>query len=259
VIELRNVDFAYEDTPVLRNVSFKVAESEAVAIMGPSGSGKSTILRLILGLGCPQHGEILVDGQNICVLKEKVKREIRKKIGMVFQDVALFDSRTVGENVGYYLLEHTKMTFEQITQQVRQMLGFVGLSADELVDRLPEQLSGGMQRRVAIGRALLSTDPKIMLYDEPTTGLDPEAIENVLKLILKLHREKRISTIVVTHQIADAFALADRFVVISRGEVAFDGTLEQLRDCTDSRVQAFLDPFRASFKGVAERRFVSPT
>jgi ABC-type transporter Mla maintaining outer membrane lipid asymmetry ATPase subunit MlaF len=98
-----------------------------------------------------------------------------------------------------------------------------------------------------------------MLYDEPTTGLDPEAIENVLKLILKLHREKQISTIVVTHQIADAFALADRFVVISNGEVAFDGTLEQLRDCTDSRVQAFLDPFRASFKGVAERRFVPPT
>ncbi|HWR82583.1 MAG TPA: ATP-binding cassette domain-containing protein [Candidatus Deferrimicrobium sp.] len=256
MIDLRNVDFAYDRKPVLRNVSFHVDAAEAVAVMGPSGSGKSTILRLILGLECPQRGEVVVDGQNICVLKERYKQEIRKKIGMVFQDGALFDSLTVGENVGYYLLEHTRLELADISQKVRQMLGFVGLDADEIIDKLPEQLSGGMQRRVAIGRALLSTDPRIMLYDEPTTGLDPQSAENVLNLIRKLHDEKSIASIVVTHQIADAFAIADRFVVIYAGEVAFDGSLEQLRDCRDNRVRAFLDPFRESFAGVARSRFV---
>jgi phospholipid/cholesterol/gamma-HCH transport system ATP-binding protein len=256
MIELRNVDFAYEHKLVLSNVSFRVDQDEAVAVMGPSGSGKSTILRLILGLECPQRGEIIIDDQNICLLKERTKREIRKKIGMVFQDGALFDSLTVGENVGYYLLEHTKLPFDEISQRAFQMLGFVGLDPDEIVDKLPDQLSGGMQRRVAIGRALLSTDPKIMLYDEPTTGLDPQSAEMVLNLIQKLRDEKSISTIVVTHQIADALAIADRFVVIYMGEVVFDGSLEELRDCRDKRVRAFLDPFRASLSGVAKRRFI---
>ena len=256
MIELRNVDFAYDDKPVLRNVSFRVEQDEAVAVMGPSGSGKSTILRLVLGLECPQRGEVIVDNQDICDLKEKTKREIRKKIGMVFQDGALFDSLTVGENVGYYLLEHTKLPFSEITQRARQMLGFVGLDSDEIIDKLPEQLSGGMQRRVAIGRALLSTDPTIMLYDEPTTGLDPQSAETVLDLIRKLRNEKSISTIVVTHQIADALAISDRFVVIYAGEVALDGTLEQLRDSQDARVRSFLAPFRSSLNGVARKRFV---
>jgi len=256
MIELKDVDFSYEDKPVLRHVSFRVEQGEAVAIMGPSGSGKSTILRLILGLECPQRGEVIIDHQNICLVKEKVKQEIRKKIGMVFQDGALFDSLTVGENVGYYLLEHTKLPFSEIARRAHRMLGFVGLDADEIIDKLPEQLSGGMQRRVAIGRALLSTDPSIMLYDEPTTGLDPQSAQTVLNLIKRLHREKPISTIVVTHQIADALAIADRFIVIYAGEVVFDGVLEQLRDCQDERVQAFLAPFRTSLTEVAKRRFV---
>jgi len=257
MIELRDVDFSYGDKPVLRNVSFTVGQSEAVVIMGPSGSGKSTILRLILGLENPQKGQVVIDHQDISALKEKTKRYIRKKIGMVFQEGALFDSLTVGENVGYYLLEHTQLSFEEISRQVYQMLGFVGLNADEIIDKLPEQLSGGMRRRVAIGRALLSTDPKIMLYDEPTTGLDPQATDKVLNLIKKLHKEKSISSIAVTHQIADAFAMADRFIVIYEGEVAFDGSLAELRDCRDDRVSAFLDPFQASFTEVARRKFVN--
>jgi phospholipid/cholesterol/gamma-HCH transport system ATP-binding protein len=256
MIQLRNIDFSYEDKPVLRDVSFRVEPSEAVVVMGPSGSGKSTILRLILGLENPKQGQIIIDGQDISALKEKSKREIRKKIGMVFQDGALFDSLTVGENVGYYLLEHTKLSFEEISHRACQMLGFVGLDADEVVDKLPEQLSGGMRRRVAIGRALLSTDPKIMLFDEPTTGLDPQATDNVLDLIRKLHQEKSISTIAVTHQIADAFAMAGRFIVIYEGEVAFDGSLSELRDCRDDRVRTFLDPFRESFTDVARRKFI---
>ncbi len=256
MIELRGLHFAYEEKPVLKNVSFSVEDGEALVIMGPSGSGKSTVLRLILGLETPQQGEVLIDGQNISQLKESKKREIRKKIGMVFQHGALFDSLLVGENVGYYLLEHSRLPLKEIEEKVVTMLGFVGLDADEVVNKLPEQLSGGMQRRVAIGRALLSTDPKIMLYDEPTTGLDPQATSNIISLINKLHDERHICSIIVTHQIADALAMGDRFVVVVEGEVAFDGTLEQLRDSTDPIVLGFLAPFRDGFARVHQKSFV---
>ncbi len=256
MIELRGVHFAYDEKLVLKNVSFSIEDGEALVIMGPSGSGKSTILRLILGLENPQQGEVLIDGQNICKLKESDKREIRKNIGMVFQQGALFDSLLVGENVGYYLLEHSKLKADEIEQRVITMLGFVGLEAEEVINMLPEQLSGGMQRRVAIGRALLSTEPKIMLYDEPTTGLDPQATSNIINLINKLHDERHICSIMVTHQIADALAVGDRFVVVDEGEVAFDGSLEQLRDSQDQRVHSFLGPFRESFARVHHKRFV---
>jgi len=255
MIELRQVHFAYEEKPVLNNISFNIEDGEALVIMGPSGSGKSTILRLILGLEVPQRGEIIIDGENISELREADKREIRKNIGMVFQQGALFDSLTVGENVGYYLLEHTKLPLHEISDRVGKMLGFVGLNTYEIINKLPEQLSGGMQRRVAIGRALLSTDPKIMLYDEPTTGLDPQATSNVIHLINKLHDERQICSIMVTHQIADALAVGDRFVVVVEGEVAFDGTLEHLRDSQDPRVLAFLAPFRESFDRVHHIKF----
>jgi phospholipid/cholesterol/gamma-HCH transport system ATP-binding protein len=257
MIELRGVTFSYWDKPVLKNVSFGVEEAEMLAIMGPSGSGKSTILRLILGLECPQTGQVLVDGENICVMKDSEKQRVRKRMGMVFQDGALFDSLTVGENVGYYLLEHTDQSWKDISARAEEMLGFVGLDADEIGDKLPEELSGGMRRRVAIGRALLSTNPTAMLYDEPTTGLDPAATDKVLRLITKLHREKSIASVVVTHQIADALEIADRFVVIHEGEVAFDGSLEELRVCTDPRVESFLRPFRNSWEQVANKRFIN--
>jgi len=257
MIELQGVGFSYWDQQVLKDVSFKVDDAELVVVMGPSGSGKSTILRLILGLECPQAGKLMIDDQNICVMKERDKREIRKRIGMVFQDGALFDSLTVGENVGYYLMEHARLSWKEISQRAEEMLGFVGLNPDEVGDKLPEELSGGMRRRVAIGRALLSTNPSAMLYDEPTTGLDPIATKNILSLITKLHQEKGIASVIVTHQIADALEIADRFVVIHGGEVAFDGSLEQLRVCTDSKVVDFLGPFRESFKRVAARNFIN--
>ncbi len=257
MIQLKHVDFSYGDTPVLKDVSFRVESGEAVVIMGPSGSGKSTILRLILGLERPQSGDVFIHGENIADMKEKKKREIRKRIGMVFQDGALFDSLTVGENVGYYLLEHTRMSWEAISEKASEILDVVGLDADEVGDKLPEQLSGGMQRRVAIGRALLSTNPQIMLYDEPTTGLDPRAAHKVVDLITKLHRQRGICTIAVTHQIADAFLIADRFIVIHDGKVVFDGGFLELRDCVDQQVVDFLAPFRESFEQVARRKFVN--
>ena len=256
MIELRNINFAYDEKLVLINVDLQVEDGEALVIMGPSGSGKSTILRLLLGLECPQQGEVMIDGQNICTLREKDKRKIRKNIGMVFQNGALFDSLSVGENVGYYLFEHTRMSLDEISERVEKMLGFVGLDSEEIIDRLPEQLSGGMQRRVAIGRALLSTDPKIMLYDEPTTGLDPQSAATVLSLMQKLHDEKDICSVMVTHQIADALQFGNRFVVVIEGRVAFDGSLEELRESKEIDVLEFLAPFRESFYGVAQKKFV---
>ena len=188
-------------------------------------------------------------------MKIKDLREIRKRIGMVFQDGALFDSLTVGENIGYYLFEYSKMKLEEIDDKVREMLGFVGLS-EEIIDRLPDQLSGGMQRRVAIGRALLSTDPKIMLYDEPTTGFDPQMTRNIISLINRLAEVKKVTSIVVTHQISDALELADKFIIIDSGNVAFDGTMIELVKSNDPKVMEFLEPFRDAIANVRKIDFI---
>ena len=255
MIRLERVTFGYGAEPVLQEVSFRIAPGESRVIMGPSGSGKSTILRLILGLDYPWSGHVYVDGRDISSMKFKELQQIRKRIGMVFQDGALFDSMTIGENVGYYLFEHSRLRENEIEQEARQMLQFVDLDQD-ILDRLPEELSGGMRRRVAIARALLSTRPKLMLFDEPTTGLDPQATQNVLALINKLKEVEQISVIIVTHQIADAFKLADKFVVINQGRVVFDGDFEQLRTCETPEVVEFLTPFRNSIGEVVKRHFI---
>jgi phospholipid/cholesterol/gamma-HCH transport system ATP-binding protein len=255
VITFNNVTYGYNDDPVLHNVSFDIPGGESRVIMGPSGSGKSTILRLILGLDCPWSGSILVADKDICRMKLKELRELRKQIGMVFQDGALFDSMTVGENVGYYLFENTNRREGEIEAEVRQMLEFVDLDPD-IIDRLPEELSGGMRRRVAVARALVSTRPKIMLFDEPTTGLDPQATESVLELIIKLVTVEKISVIVVTHQIADALKLSDKFIVIRNGLLVFDGDLEHLRQSTVPEVVDFMAPFKSSVNDVVQKKMV---
>lgn len=255
MIHFENVTFGYNDRPVLQNVSFRIPKGESRVIMGPSGSGKSTVLRLILGLDCPWSGEIFIEDTDICGMTAGQLRGLRKEIGMVFQDGALFDSMTVGENIGYYLIEHTRMGDAGIEQEARRMLEFVDLDLD-IIDKLPEELSGGMRRRVAVARALVSTNPKIMLFDEPTTGLDPQATESVLDLILKLETVKKISTIVVTHQIADALKLSDKYIVIRNGRVVFDGDIEQLRECTIPEVIDFLTPFKKSIDDVIRKKFV---
>ena len=255
MIEFKNVNFSINGKRILKDMSFLVPAGESRVIMGHSGSGKSTILRLILGLICPDSGEILVDNKLICNMKEKQLNKIRKQIGMVFQDGALFDSLTVGENVGYYLLEYSRFSLDEIDRRVREMLGFVGLS-DEIIDHLPDELSGGMQRRVAIGRAFLSTDPKIMLYDEPTAGLDPRMTRNVSNLINRLVEIKKVTSIVVTHQIADAFLVADKFIIIHDGKVVFDGDVNQLRGSKETVVVEFLQPFRESIANVKKAEFI---
>jgi phospholipid/cholesterol/gamma-HCH transport system ATP-binding protein len=249
VIRLEHVNFAYHEEPVLRDVSFTVAPGETKVILGTSGSGKSTILKIILGLVTPSSGRVMINGLDVTTAREKDLRALRKKIGMVFQGGALFDSMTVAENIGYYLLEYTDQPLSEIEQTAREILRYLELSED-LLDVLPDELSGGMQRRVAIGRAIAAENPSIMLYDEPTTGLDPISTQKITELIVKLQQEKGVSSIVVTHQITDAFDISDRFLVVHEGRVVFDGNAQELLDCRDGYVCEFLRPYLDSVKAL---------
>lgn len=242
MIRFENVSFAYGDAPVLRDVSFSVAPGETVVMLGVSGSGKSTILKLVSGLVHAQTGRIWVGGRDMTAANENDWRELRTKIGFVFQGGALFDSMTVGENIGYALLEHTDKSLDEIEKVARETLRFLNLS-EEIIDELPDALSGGMQRRVAIGRAVAAVDPLIMLYDEPTTGLDPISTRAITELILKLQSVKKVSSIVVTHQIADAFEVTDHFIVLHNGVMVFDGNGQDLLKSKQEHVREFLAPF----------------
>jgi len=255
MITFEKVTFGYGDEPVLKDLTFSIPSGESRVIMGPSGSGKSTILRLILGLDSPWSGQIAIDGKDIFAMKAGQMRELRKQIGMVFQDGALFDSMTVGENIGYYLFEYTNRREEEIEREVRQTLEFVDLDP-AIIDKLPEELSGGMRRRVAVARAMVSTRPKIMLFDEPTTGLDPQATESVLELILKLQQVERMSVIIVTHQIADALKLADQYIVIHNGRLVFDGDVDRMRTSEVPELVDFLAPFRSSIEEVIRKKLI---
>lgn len=249
MIRFENVSFAYGANPVLRDVSFHVAPGETVVIFGVSGSGKSTILKLVSGLVKPQQGRVFINGQDMTVARESDWQRLRPRIGLVFQGGALFDSMTVGENLGYTLLEHTDKSLDEIEATVRQTLRFLNLP-EELIDQLPDSLSGGMQRRVAIGRAVAAVDPWIMLYDEPTTGLDPISTKAITEMIVKLRDVKGVSSIVVTHQIADAFEVTDHFIVLHDGRVVFDGDGAALVRSEDANVRAFLSPFVDSVRAL---------
>jgi len=245
MIVFQNVDYWIGENHILRDVSFGVPAGETKVILGPSGSGKSTILRLLLGLARPDGGVILLDGEDITRVPESRLQELRRRMGMVFQQGALFDSMTVGENVGYSLLEHADHSEEAVEASVRAHLEIVGLDP-ELIDRMPDQLSGGMQRRVAIARALAAQEPEILLYDEPTTGLDPQSAERITDLIVQLRDEQRKTSIMVTHDIADAFKVANRITVLNEGRVVFEGVPSDLVASEDPFLVDFLAPFRKS-------------
>ncbi|MCD4813412.1 ATP-binding cassette domain-containing protein [bacterium] len=224
MVALQAVDFSIGGKQILKDINLTVGERETLAVLGASGSGKSTILRVILGLAVPDSGKVLIDGQDINQVSYLELVDIRKKFGMVFQEGALFDSLTVGENVGYYYMEHEKMTHAQVGPRVQEMLDTVGLS--HTINMLPEELSGGMRRRVAIARALIYR-PELILYDEPTTGLDPVARESILNLINQLKHDHNVASVIVTHNMEDAAKAADNFVVIRAGELVWKGSRRQ--------------------------------
>ncbi|HTP42242.1 MAG TPA: ATP-binding cassette domain-containing protein [Nitrospiria bacterium] len=238
MIAFEQVTCSYENQLVLKEVSFRVSPRETKVIIGASGSGKTTILRLILGLLKPVSGRIFIEGQEISEINEQELIALRRKIGMVFQEGALFDSMTVGENVGYRLFEEGELSDPEIEDRVRHLLGFVGL--EEAIDMMPDELSGGMRRRVAIMRALAAVDARMMLYDEPTTGLDPMTARTICDLIRRLRDVQGVTSVMVTHQMADAFRVGDRFLAIHEGAVVFEGTADELRQCKDEHVRGFL-------------------
>jgi phospholipid/cholesterol/gamma-HCH transport system ATP-binding protein len=216
VIAFRDVHLAF-DRPILAGVSFDVPRGSTKIVLGGSGSGKTTLLRLILGLLKPDAGEVRVNGVDVSPLSEEELREIRLNVGMVFQEGALFDSMTVGDNVGYRLREDRRPP-QEVEARVNELLGFVGLGT--LGQRMPSELSGGQRRRVALARALASR-PRIMLYDEPTTGLDPITAQTITDLIVKVRDIDGVSSILVTHQLRDAFNVARTFVERRDGEIGF--------------------------------------
>jgi phospholipid/cholesterol/gamma-HCH transport system ATP-binding protein len=260
VIVFEHVSLAFDDRVILRDVSFQLRPGHLKVILGASGAGKSTILKLILGLLKPDGGEIWVNGQRVDTMSEDDMMVVRAGLGMVFQEGALFDSLTVRENVGYKLYEETDTPLREVHRRVEEVLGWVELS--EHIDQMPSQLSGGQRRRVAIARAL-TAGPGILLYDEPTTGLDPITAITIDEEIIKLRDLEAVSSIVVTHQLRDAFFIAEKmavtdargvteivpasrekldqshFLMLRDGVVAFDGTAEALRATTDDYLLLF--------------------
>jgi phospholipid/cholesterol/gamma-HCH transport system ATP-binding protein len=260
VVVFDKVSLAFDDKVILRDVSFTLLRGHTKIILGASGAGKSTILKLILGLLKADSGVIWVHGERVDQLNEAQMMPVRSNLGMVFQEGALFDSLTVRENVGYRLYEETNQPLEQVDKRVEEILGFVGLI--EHIEKMPSELSGGQRRRVAIARAMASK-PRILLYDEPTTGLDPITAITINDEIIKLRDLEEVSSIVVTHQLRDAFYVATNeatydsgrvafraaddkkaeeaeFMMLKDGVVHFEGSAAQLRSSDDRYLKNFL-------------------
>lgn len=260
-IEFRDVWLSFDEEPILKGISFTIRRGETKIILGRSGGGKSTTIKLILGLLKPDSGQILIDGEDITDYTEVQMMEVRKKIGMVFQEGALFDSLSVYENVAYRLREQ-KVAEDQIEVEVRKMLQFVDL--EDSIDKMPDELSGGMRRRVGIARALVG-NPKIVLFDEPTAGLDPPTSRTICELAVKLRDLEDVSAIFVTHEMSNLKYLCSEYATINEnyevvlepeganfclmnteivmlryGHIIFSGTDEQLRASDDEYIRRFL-------------------
>jgi len=238
IISVRDLRLRFGEREILHGISFDVRRYETLVILGGSGSGKSTLLRALVSLEKPSAGEIWVKGKNIAQVSGAEMDEIRKKLGMSFQGGALFGSLTVGENVALPLREHTKLEDLTIQIIVRLKLEQVGLAGFE--DYMPSQLSGGMKKRAAVARAM-AMDPEMLFFDEPSAGLDPIIAAGIDNLILKLKKAFRISIVVVTHELASAFLIADRVLLLDKGDIVALGTREELRENTHPRVRQFLN------------------
>jgi phospholipid/cholesterol/gamma-HCH transport system ATP-binding protein len=238
MISVRDLRVNYGDREILHGVNFDVNRGETMVILGGSGSGKSTLLRTLVGLEKPSSGQIWIKGKDIAAIPLAEMDEIRKKIGMSFQGSALFGSMTVGENVALPLREHTKLEDSTIEIMLRLKLEQVGLQGFEYY--MPSQLSGGMKKRAAVARAL-AMDPEILFFDEPSAGLDPIIAAGIDQLILELKQAFRMTIIVVTHELASAYLIADRMILIDKGNVVANAPAGEMRASTQPRVRQFLD------------------
>src|SRR5580692_382511 len=260
VIVFENVSIAFENKPVLDGISFCLPKGESKAIFGVAGSGKSTILKMALGLLKPDNGHIYVLGEDVTQMSEDALFDIRRKVGIVFQESALFDSLTVRENVAFRLLEEGNISDDEVEKRVLQALSFVEL--ENTVDKFPAELSGGMRRRVAIARAMI-TQPETLLYDSPTGGLDPVTSTTIIQLIVKQRDVSKTSSLLVTHRLQDAFTMATHqfdkqtnqvrslphghycdvpmsFLMLREGQVIFDGDVRQIAHTKDEYIREYI-------------------
>lgn len=222
---------------VLQGIDFQVAQAETLAVLGRSGTGKSVLLRLMIGLQQPDSGCVRIHGEEIGSLNPDQLNEVRKKMGFLFQQGALYDSLSVEENVAFPLNRHTKLKDEERKQKVKELLTSVGMDRD--LNKMPSEISGGMRKRVGLARAL-ALDPDILLFDEPTAGLDPITADEIGALIVDLKKKRKITAVVVTHDIHGARKFADRLVLLRDGEIAMEGTFADLQKSKDSFVMQFL-------------------
>jgi phospholipid/cholesterol/gamma-HCH transport system ATP-binding protein len=238
MISVHDLRVSYSGREILHGITFDVQRGETLVILGGSGSGKSTLLRTLVGLEKPSSGGVWIRGKNFASISSAERDEIRKHLGMSFQGGALFGSMTVGENVALPLQEHTKLEPSTVEIMVRLKLDQVGLSGFE--DFLPSQLSGGMKKRAAVARAL-AMDPEILFFDEPSAGLDPIIAAGIDQLILELKKAFHMTIIVVTHELASAFLIADRMVLINKGDLIAMGTAQEMQNSKHPKVRQFLD------------------
>lgn len=246
LLALRDVHVRFGRQPVLRNIDLEVPHGQTLAIIGESGCGKTVLLKTMIGLVRPNRGQVLYNGQNLTRMSEAELARLRTRFGFVFQQAALFDSMTVAQNVSFPLRQHGRKTPEEIQEIVLARLAEVGLP-ETVLNRRPAELSGGMRKRVGLARALV-LNPEIILYDEPTTGLDPIMSDVINELILRTRQRNRVTSVVVTHDMQTARKVADRVIMLyplsrlrtDEPQMIFDGTPEQLDACTDSRVRQFI-------------------
>jgi len=236
-VEFRDVNKAYGNKQVLRGADLKVYRGEVLVILGGSGSGKSVTLRHMLGLEAPDSGRVIVEDEDITDHPEEELYRVRKKFGMLFQSGALFDSMNVFENVAFPLREHTEMSEDEIARAVKEKLGLVNLPNTE--NLMPVDLSGGMRKRVGLARSIV-LDPKMILYDEPTTGLDPITSQKINELIIDLQSKLNVTSVVVTHDIQSAFSVGDRIAFLNKGVFEWVGTMEEARTSEHPVLREFL-------------------
>jgi phospholipid/cholesterol/gamma-HCH transport system ATP-binding protein len=227
----------FGDHQVLNGVNLTVEKGESMTVIGGSGSGKSVLLKHIIGLLFPDRGQVVVDGQELNDLDEQGLNELRKKFGMLFQMAALFDSLPVWENVGFSLKQHTKLPDAQIRKIATEKLALVGLK--DVEDKMPAELSGGMKKRVGLARAI-AMDAAIILYDEPTTGLDPIAADAINDLIVDLRKKLGVTSVAITHDMQSAYKISDRIAMLYKGQIQEIGTPEQIKGTTNPIVQQFI-------------------
>jgi phospholipid/cholesterol/gamma-HCH transport system ATP-binding protein len=236
-VQVQSLRKSFGEQTVLNGINLEIAQGETLSVLGRSGTGKSVLLKLIVGLHKPDAGSIRVHGQEITGLSLKSLNEVRKTVGFLFQQAALYDSLTVEENVAFPLRRHSKMSDDERNERVRELLTSVGMDRD--ARKMPAEISGGMQKRVGLARAL-ALEPDILLFDEPTAGLDPITAAEIDELILRLQKERKMTSVVVTHDIHGARAVSDRLALMRDGQILIEGTFEDLQKSRDTFVTQFL-------------------